>query len=987
MPERAPGERTLFLPKGMSPQLTSQGPHRGPATAPRLAGLPWVVLPLLLLAMVCGASAADQETGAVAGVVVSTWDGTPLSSVAVSVRGTTLATQTDANGKYELKNVPPGDQVVRFSKSGFASVVVTDVRVLAGQTTRVNGNLRPEFYELEEYEITAEEFTQETEKIILERQQSSALVDAVGSEQFSRLGAGDAGQMVSRVTGVSVVGGKYAVVRGLSDRYTRTLLNGVEVPSADPYRLSPQLDLFPSAMIDRISVSKTFTPDQPGGTGGGTIDIITKSFPEKPFVKFSLGTGYNPNSNLRNDFLADPASSMSALALPSGPSSISSGLFGLTAAPAPPGPSSSGETVGRASARRQQADAVAALMQELGTANFAGTERGSPLNSSFVASAGETKSLFGHQLGVFGGFNYKRDFRAIDEAVVNRYSPSGLPTRLGVEQRGNIDTDYGANVNLGYNLWEGSQVGFNFMLAHSTDEEARHGSFGFVEGRSDALEQWQLHYTDREILNYQFSGHHELPFLLDSKVDWVVALADTTQNEPDQRFMNYFLSPGGQPTFGDGATPFPQYPSRYFREISEDGFNYRVDWTLPLAFMENESKLKNGYFSSSNSRDFREQYFSYNLSGGFDPNNPNSYLNDPAYLQYIASPVGGIRTNYSFARYISDTFSHPYTASLDVNAVYLLADLGVLPWLRVIAGARLESTMLTLDAVRDGASKIDQTDLLPAASLVISLRTNVDLRLSYGETVSRPSYREIAPVQSYLPDLGITALGNPDLKMISIQSYDLRAEWFPEPGDVISAGIFYKQIQRPIELISRTLDDTQVTWINRDNEPAYLMGVEFEARKSMEFLSPHFKGLSLGANVTLIQSATTLTEAELFNKRSVDPSVSDTRSLYDQSPYIINLDMNYDHPTSGTSLSVGANFTGERLVLAKTQGPDIYEHPPISLDAAASQKFWNHWSIRFGVRNILDLEYRQTYGANVDGNIFQSYRRGRTYTLTLSAEF
>src|SRR6266540_5052875 len=113
--------------------------------------------------------------------------------------------------------------------------------------------------------------------------------------------------------------------------------------------------------------------------------------------------------------------------------------------------------------------------------------------------------------------------------------------------------------------------------------------------------------------------------------------------------------------------------------------------------MKEGSKLKNGYFSSSNSRDFREQYFSYNLSGGFDPNNPNSYLNDPAYLQYIASPVGGIRTNYSFARYISDTFSHPYTASLDVNAVYLLGDIGIFPWLRVITGARVEQTLLDVN--------------------------------------------------------------------------------------------------------------------------------------------------------------------------------------------------------------------------------------------------------------------------------------------------
>ncbi|TAK95815.1 MAG: hypothetical protein EPO07_15075, partial [Verrucomicrobia bacterium] len=355
----------------------------------------WLALLSLALVGVLAPAVVAQESGIVSGLVVSSWDGAPLGGATVTVRGTTLAAQTSTSGRFELKNVPPGDQVLRFSKSGFAAVAVTDVRVIPGQTTTVNGNLRPEFYEMEEYEVTAEEFTQQTEQILFDRQQSSSLVDALGSEQFSKLGAGDAGQIVARVTGVSVVGGKYAVVRGLSDRYTRTLLNGVEVPSADPYKLSPQLDLFPSAMIDRISVSKTFTPDQPGGTGGGTIDIVTKSFPESPFVKFTLGTSYNPNSNLKKNFLADPDSSMAWLALPSAPSSISSELFGLTSAPARPGPSVSSENQARASSRRAQADAAAGLMQELGTANFAGTQRESPLNTSFVSSAGETKTVFG----------------------------------------------------------------------------------------------------------------------------------------------------------------------------------------------------------------------------------------------------------------------------------------------------------------------------------------------------------------------------------------------------------------------------------------------------------------------------------------------------------------------------------------------------------------------------------------------------------------
>src|SRR6185295_17401420 len=130
-----------------------------------------------------------------------------------------------------------------------------------------------------------------------------------------------------------------------------------------------------------------------------------------------------------------------------------------------------------------------------------------------------------------------------------------------------------------------------------------------------------------------------------------------------------------------------------------------------------------GYFSSGTERDFREQYFAYDLSTGFNRLDPNTYLNSPAYLNYTASYVGNSangtgRTNYSFARYVRDTFAHPYTSSLDVRAGYLMGDFVVLPWLRLIGGERLESTLMELDAGQDGGAHIDQTDLLPAASAV-----------------------------------------------------------------------------------------------------------------------------------------------------------------------------------------------------------------------------------------------------------------------------
>lgn len=949
-----------------------------------------LVLIAFLMFLTAAFSVRAQDGGSVSGTVVSTWDGANIPGVIVTVRGTTLAAQTDATGRYQLNGIPPGENVLRFSKSGFASAVVTDVRVIAGQTTPVNGSLRPEFFEMEEYEITAEEFTEQGSQILFDRQQSSALTDAIGSEQFSKLGASDAGAIVGRVTGVSLVGGKYAVVRGLSDRYTRTLLNGVEVPSADPYRTSPQLDLFPSSMIDRISVSKTFTPDQPGGSGGGTIDIFTKPFPEKPFVKASVGTSYNPDSNLKKNFLVDPGTRMGMYALPKAPEPLKPELFDLIARINKPNNAVSRETPERAADRRAQANAVSKLLRDLGTTDFAGVEKESPLNTSVSASAGKTYRLAGQPLGVFASMSYNRRFELLEDYEIARSTGLLTLSKSGYETKSNVKTDYGANVNLGYELTENAEFGFNFMLAHSVDEEARHTTYDkIVEGGSgNILEKWQLHYTERDIQNYQIHGHHKFPNLLESKIDWTVGISQTTQDEPNHRFMNYFLDPTGQPTFGDSGLDVPQDPSRYYREVDESAVNLRGDWTWPLAFMPEDSKFKFGFFRSETERDFKEQYFGYEGSSGFNVANPNSYLNRMAYLNYTAAHLGGIRTNYAWQRFVKLVIGRPYEASLDIEGGYPMLDLGITRWLRVLGGVRFERTDMRIETRDAGGSEINQLDVLPAVGLVLTPITNVNLRLSYTETVARPSFREKAPISNYLPDLDLFADGNPELGMSAIKSYDARLEWFPAPGDVISAGVFYKKITSPIELARIDLvagSGASVTWNNRDE--GEVMGLELEARKSMEFLAEQFKGLSLGANVAFIESETEFTKEEYDTKNNANYRGGKSRPLYDQSPYIMNFDLSYEHPRSGTAFTVAANLTGERILLTTAQGPDIYEHSPVSLDALISQKFGKHWTARFGVRNILNPEFRQTFGEDFDDPIRQNYRRGRTYSVSLSAEF
>jgi hypothetical protein len=267
----------------------------------------WVLVGLLLAGR---APAQDGiEGGSIAGSVTDSWDGTGVPQVVVTVRGTTLGTTTDATGRYRLEGVPPGDHILVFSKSGYSRATMSEVKVAPGITTPADAQLKPEYYEMETFEVVAEPGLEQNIELLADRQSAASLTDAIGSDMFSGLGVSDAAQALSKVTGATVADGKYAVVRGLADRYTFTTMNGMELPSADPDRKAFQLDLLPAKFIEKVDVRKTFTPDMSGGFAGGSVNIETRNYPDDFLFEMRASTAYNTQSSLRNDFLASDRSS------------------------------------------------------------------------------------------------------------------------------------------------------------------------------------------------------------------------------------------------------------------------------------------------------------------------------------------------------------------------------------------------------------------------------------------------------------------------------------------------------------------------------------------------------------------------------------------------------------------------------------------------------------------------------------------------------
>ena len=925
------------------------------------------VTPWLLIIFACVHVGYAQDTGTVSGVVVSTWDGAAVPAVVVTVRGTTLAAQTDSNGRYELRSVPAGDQVLRFSKSGFATAVVTDVRVLAGQSTTVNGNVRPEFFEMEEFEVTAEVFTEDTERILDGRKDASTMMEALGSDHIAKLGAGDAAEALSKVTGASVADGKFAVIRGLADRYTSTTLNGNEIPSADPDRKAAQLDLFPSQFIGRMDVNKTFSPDMPGGFAGGAIDIVTRDFPRDSIISLSSGASYNTQASLRDDFLRSAGSSTDRLALDDGKRAL---------------PGAAANTDPRADGTQKPLGP--SIRDGFASRRFAPVAGDSSLNSSFSLTLGDTVKVFDRPLGLVGGLNYKNDYHFYDDGEVTKYNRFSGDPYSKIDARSVIESTWGSLVSLGFQPFENHTLGFNFIFVQTAEDEARRltgqdETLSTVPGES-YLDQAILHWTERNLQYYQLKGDHQFPEWNDIRFDWAGSLSSTTQEEPDHSVFQFFAQPGdpNDPTddFYNAQSPSsPDKPTRFFRSLEENNMSLRGDLRIPMpSYTSKENAIKFGAATSRSDRDYLSRAFELRFHSDSDfrrRGDPNNLDGRYDYHHFLGN----------FA----------YTGEQMIDAAYLMGEGSLFEWLKLTGGVRHEWTDITVNSrnlttgVRADAG-IEQGDFLPALAATISIRTNLLLRSAWSQTVIRPTYRELGRVEVYDVARLRTYLGNPELEMSSSDNYDLRLEWYPRPGEIISVGGFMKKIDSPIEQRSTQQDNSIVDFANFPE--ADVWGIEFEARKNLGTLWSPLEQFTLGFNYAYIQSEVPLTEQEKINRFQGYGSADSKRPLYDQPEYVINGDLTWEYPNSGTAITLSGGVVGRRLVLVGLREPDEFQEPSPQLDVFVSQQIGKHWKAKFSAKNLLNPTFEESRDDPKFGRqVLERYTKGMTFGLSLSCDF
>ncbi|MEM1356657.1 MAG: TonB-dependent receptor [Bacteroidota bacterium] len=969
----------------------------------------------IFLAVLCllGTAAAAQQ-GVIAGTVYDE-DGFPMLGANVVIEGTTTGAQTDfIEGKYQFK-ADPGTYTLVVSYVGYADKKIEAVEVSANETTLIDVNFDGDTgVELElDVTVTAKALERGEVAVLKLRQNSDKVQDIMSSQEIQRIGANNAGDALKKVTGTTVVDGKYVYVRGLGDRYSATTVNGLRLPSIDPYRNSAQLDLIPTNLLDNIVASKTFTPDLPGDFTGGSVNVKLKSLPERFTWGISLGTTYNPQNNFRDDFLTFDAGDRAGLGFADATLERPA-LFSETERIDELGAFDNSD--GR-QARRD--DALAAIQEEatdaIGPGFINDQIQNTPIDYNFGANIGTQIKVGEMPVGVFATLTYRRSFNQYQDGIKGNYENGGqafdrLIRLFSMEDDRSVEnTSLGGMFGLNFRPSSANNISFYTIYSHQGSQERRslrgaYDQFGVVGNEESFFQSSNTSFQSRDLQDYVLEGQHTLTGLNNVKIEWAANYVRTEQLEPGLTQLGYISElRNGEPFAQINESNFA-LPTRFDRDLNDDTYQGKLDITIPI--LQNKSRgnsVKFGGLYNTKERRFTQFSSVFANRNGEVLGNVNADLS-----QYFADDnmgiIGGESGSNVIGLFVRDEslLSDSYNGTSDIAAGYGMLTYELTPKLKVIAGARLETTNIYVESdfvqaeiaaaaeaerevnqiqIDRNIGEIDTTAILPAVNLVYKVRENSNLRASFTQTIARPNMREIAPFRATSFAGEVPVFGNPELGLTSIDNYDLRYEIFPEGGEVLAISAFYKQFRDPIVTTFRRAGSQQFTWTNSDR--ATLYGVELEIRKKLSFLSEKLQNFTISGNMALIESEQDVDPRIVEEALPIDPDFSATRTFSGQSPFVANLNLSYTNVDAGWDGVIAYNYFGKRLnSIGAVGAPDIFEQGRSQLDISMSKKI-NNLRISVRARNLIDPEYKFFSEFKGTEDIFGLFRRGRDFSLSI----
>ncbi len=911
--------------------------------------------------------------GTIRGRVMSLTASLPVPGAKIFVSGLAGDFRSDVDGYFSIQ-APEDRYSISVVHSDFSTQTLSSVEVVANETFEHIFELTPSTFELKELVVSGPAIEGGLLALSDERRTSSSVSEVLGASEMSSSGDSDAAGALKRVTGLTIVGGKYIYVRGMGERYSSVTMNGTSLPSPNPYRRAVELDLIPTNVLGAIVVQKTYSPEMPGDFGGGAVQLRTAKLAEDRFKTLSISVGGNSQS-LFQEGRTYEGGAYDLLGFDDGsramPGKVESGTQGgrtdLN------GTDQENEVIAESFSRNYAVENMT-IMPNVGIKYSVGDR--------WEDYSGDSDTGWGYLFSVKYSNNWSH--RAEEEWDYSLNGQGGLVsedeyTREITEN----EIELSGVLHLGYEIGSEHAFGSTTMLARKTVKSVEYEELFLAENEITARDI-TLDWEERQLFTQQFTGQHYFEQWQDLSMDWSATYALATQYAPDRRKYRYEQSDDGVWAF----SRFGESNQRFFDEMSDEVFSLGLDFKLPLYDLWSaNTDLKFGLAYEDKERDAS--------SAGFRLVN-NRYCNNANCLvspdELISDSPNEALTNDNIGAdgYELDVITMPedaFRAQRKVSAQYLLGEFNY-ESAKVMAGLRAEQYNPYAETYRlDNPLVAVETPakssrvILPALSLTWLLNQQHQMRFAYSKTVNRPELKEITDARWLNRENGSYYRGNPELEEAEISHFDIRWENYLTRFETISLALFYKSFDRPIEEITRLGGGNEVTFFNVAGATNY--GIELQGRAWLSrFFGRSMSRFFIDTNMSLIESSVELGD-------EADNMTSKERPLQGQSPWVINLKLGYENLVAMTESSLMFNMAGERITKVETSGvPDVYEQPVPTLDFVYQKTLVDgfhgeKWKLKVNIKNLLDPTIESTKGGQVE----KRYKRGRSIKVTLVYDF
>lgn len=819
------------------------------------------------------------------------------------------------------------------------------------------------------------------------KKESPEIASFLSAEDFARQGDSNIALSLRRVTGLSLVGGKYIYIRGLGERYSSATLNGLPMPSPEPLRRVVPLDLFPTSILASAAAQKTYSPQHSGEFGGGLVEIKTKAVPDEQIIELGVSVGANNETTWRSGLQYD-GGKHDWLGFDSGIRDI-------------PGPLQAAIDSGK---RVNSLNFTDTELQQIGRSLtnselwvlFEGT---TPGDIELTGTYGDRFLIGDASVGIIASAGYDNSWQ-----TKRGLQQSG---RFGVDAQGNRqllvaddfsftstqnDLQWHGLVGVGAD-WDAHEVKATGFWVHTTTKEAR-----VVEGKAIQFDSYQrqdfLEWFERQMWTGQLDGTHR--FENDAlTINWKGSYSQASRDAPYERSVQYR-------DFGDGRIRYDQQVGRNltrFSTIDDELLAGAIDVNYAATIANREVNLKAGYLFTDTDRRAEQRDYRLNPTGG-----PLPDALTLRRIDYILSDLNINPNRFVITEVTGSSAPPAYDGSLKVHGGYAGTDAQLGDFLRAALGVRYEKgdqIVDTFDFYTPNTSvetNIKKSYWLPAATLTWNFAESMQMRLGGSKTIGRPQFRELAPAEFIDVDTDRRFFGNPNLVNSTIYNADARFEWYYAEQQYFTLGGFFKHLNKPIEeTVEAAADNIFTSFQNVPRARLYGGEVEVKHLFELETRDTWLSSLSyfVAANYTYSKSSINLKAGDTVVRANgtVLPAefvVQDGRPLQGHSKHLANFQIGFEDAEARSAATLLVNYASKRIRSSAPQNqPEIIERPPVTLDLTFSKSF-DMWGSEYeaGVKleNLLASRYKATQEFNGAKVNVDTYKLGQSISLSLKVK-